>query len=197
MQSYLDQLASTDPASITDDDDRLAFWINAYNAYTVRLILTRYPNLSSITDFNEPWKQVRWTIGGEQYSLDQIEHEIIRVEFNEPRIHFAVNCAAASCPPLRDEAYVGDRLDAQLEEQTISFLNSPEGVVAESRGDRLTLRFSKLFDWYGEDFTQGGQSRIDYVRPYLQGRRQQLVERFNGRTDIAYLNYSWALNDAN
>lgn len=149
LKNYLQILADNPPADAWSRDEKLAYWINAYNAATLDLILNNYP-LKSITDLDggKPWDVKRIKLGNKTYSLNEIENEIIRPQFNEPRIHFAVNCAAASCPPLRNEAFVASKLNAQLEEQTKQFLNNPQYTKVES--DKLVL--SRIFDWYGKDF---------------------------------------------
>ena len=133
-----------------------AFLVNAYNAFTIELILTKYPDLESIKDlgswFSSPWKQEFVDLLGTKRSLDEIEHELLRgsAEYDDPRIHFAVNCASVGCPALRPEAYTAEQLEAQLEDQTRRFLadRSRNRVDVQSQ----TVQVSKIFDWYGDDF---------------------------------------------
>ncbi len=138
-------------------DDRLAFLINAYNAFTLKLIIDHYP-LKSIRSigwiFGAAWRMDFFTLRGAKRTLDDLEHRMIRVEFKEPRIHFAVNCASKGCPSLRAEAYVGARLDAQLDEQTRLFLGDPARNAYDPAS--RTLSASKIFDWYGGDFSPSG-----------------------------------------
>ena len=179
LDAYLEGLAETDPAALTRDG-QLAYYINAYNAATLDLILDNYP-VASITDLDggKPWDVQRVELGGQTYSLNEIENDIIRPTFDEPRIHFAVNCAAASCPPLRAGAFTADALDAQLEEQTRAFLNDP----AYTRVVDGTAEVSRIFDWYGADF--------DDVAAFVARYRDDVTPT----TEIAFAEYDWSLNE--
>lgn len=178
LKGYIDMLSKSAPEATWSSNEQLAYWINAYNAVTLNLILDNYP-LESITslDKGKPWDKKVVTLGGTSYSLNQIENDIIRPQFNEPRIHFAVNCAAASCPPLRNEAFVASKLEAQLEEQTRSFLRN-EAYNALSGS---TFRASKIFDWYGEDFG----NLTDFIGKYVN---------LPSDTKVEFTNYDWTLN---
>ena len=183
---------------------RRAFLINAYNAYTVKLILTADPEPKSIKDlgslFTSPWKKRFFTLFGEEQSLDGIEHGLIRgaADFDDPRIHFAVNCASIGCPALRPEAYTGAELDAQLEHQTERFLGDP----SRNRFDAMkeTLYLSKIFDWYGEDFERafrGTDSVASFAAHYRKelGMDDSAARKVSmGEFDIEFLDYDWALN---
>ncbi|MEM9718527.1 MAG: DUF547 domain-containing protein [Bacteroidota bacterium] len=182
LQSYLELLSTNPPTSTLSPKAQLAYWINAYNAFTVKLIIDNYP-LKSITDLGEPWDKAFINIGGKTYTLNQIEHEIIRKQFKEPRIHFAVNCASISCPKLLNEAYTEAKLEAQLTTQTKSYLNNPaENVLSSSK-----VELSSLFDWYKEDFTKSG-SVIDFVNTYAN-------TKVNAGAVVSYKEYNWALNE--
>jgi hypothetical protein len=126
LAAYLDSLAATEVGAL-GRDARLALWINAYNAFTLQLILEHYPGITSIKEIPRAsrWEDVRWNVGGTLYSLDQIEHEILRPRFGDPRIHFAVVCASVSCPDLREEAYASAHIDAQLDAAARRFLSDP------------------------------------------------------------------------
>lgn len=163
-----------------------AFYLNLYNAAMLQAVLAHYP-IRSVTDlapdfgvFKERFIQQ----GGRQLSLDEVEKGILLEQWDEPRHHFAVNCASTSCPPLRAEPYQAHRLEAQLEEQTRDFLNSAEGVVLDLQ--RRELRVSKLFEWYADDFPQ---PLSEYLAPYLRAA----VPR---GWAIGYLEYDWSLNEA-
>ncbi len=172
---------------------RIAFWINAYNAFTVRLILDHYP-VSSIRKigwlplaaFRQRFIPMPGLRGG-LVSLQEIENDILRAVFREPRIHFALVCAARSCPPLRREAYRERDLDAQLDEQTRTFLRDP----SKNRVDRSrrTLELSAIFKWYRADFEEAGGTVQTYVAPYLDG-----VVDVAGFA-LTFLEYDWSLND--
>ena len=165
LQKYLQELADVQETELSGQDEpiQIAFWINAYNALTLKLIIDHYPipaggafgglfgGGQSITDIDGAWDELQWTVAGKQRTLDDIEHNILRKNFDEPRIHFAIVCASLSCPDLRREAYNGLRLDRQLQEQTLRFLNNPnKGLNIDRRRDRV--RVSSIFDWFDEDF---------------------------------------------
>ncbi len=200
LDDYLRRLAATDPSALADDD-RLAFWLNVYNAYTLKLVVDNYP-VGSIRDVvsgafvplvNTPFKVEFVTVGGETMTLDAVEHGTIRAEFDEPRIHFALVCGARSCPPLRAEAYTGDRLDAQLDDQAHRFLHNP----AKNRvpADDETIRLSKIFDWFGDDFGDDDAARQAFLASYFDGNVRAKLEQ--GAYDVAFLDYDWSLNDSN
>ncbi|HKK15897.1 MAG TPA: DUF547 domain-containing protein [Gammaproteobacteria bacterium] len=178
-------------------DQQLAFLINAYNALTLQLIIMHYPGIESIKDtggfFSSPWKKEFFKLLGEQSSLDHIEHDLIRQHFNEPRIHFAVNCASLSCPPLQPFAYVADKLDEQLDYATRRFLQDPERNRYIADEQRLEL--SSLFKWYGEDFKKAAGSIENFVAPYISddpGTRKAIT---SNHTATGFLDYDWSLND--
>ncbi len=182
---------------------RQAFLINAYNAATVQLVLTRYPKLKSIKDigglFGNPWKQAFVPLLGQTRSLDDIEHGLLRgaPEYRDPRIHFAVNCASIGCPALRPEAFVAARLDAQLEDQTVRFLRdrSRNRLRNDRRG--LVLELSSIFDWYGDDFAgQGGPKGFVARRADAIGADTATATALrSGRVKLGFRDYDWALND--
>lgn len=202
LKPYLEILATTDPSEMPEQE-QLAFWINAYNALTLNLIADNYPTKSIlhlspvgikgipfiVPKVNTPFKVDVGIVGGEMRTLDEIEHKIIRVEFDEPRIHFALVCAAISCPPLRSEAYTGDRLDAQLDDQAMQFLHNPE----RNRVDNEKLKLSKIFKWFAEDFGDDDKALQQFIAPYFEGEtRTRMLE---GAYDIGYMGYNWNLND--
>ncbi|MTI19476.1 DUF547 domain-containing protein, partial [Fulvivirga sp. RKSG066] len=158
LEAYLDLLSNNAPDKDKwSENEQLAYWINAYNAFTIKLIIDNYP-LESIQDLhptlkipgvNTVWHKKFFKIGGEEASLDEIEHDILRKEFEEPRIHFAINCASFSCPPLRAEAYMADKLDKQLDEMATQFIN-------DDKRNKITPdnpEVSKIFSWFTKDFT--------------------------------------------
>jgi hypothetical protein len=174
-------------------DEKLAFLINAYNAFTIRLILDHWKGgaLQSIRDIDKPWDQVRWTVGSNTWSLNQIEHEQVRPNFREPRIHFALVCAAVGCPKLRNEAFRADRLERQLDEQTRAAHRGPRWFRFDPAANRVSL--TKLYDWYGDDFKQVAGSVLAFAARYDAALKQALDA---GRTPpIAWLEYDWKLND--
>ncbi len=199
LDAYLARLAATDPSNL-GEAEQLAFWLNVYNAYTLKLIADSYP-VGSIRDVvsgpfipavNTPFKVDFVGVGGQTMTLDDVEHGTIRAEFDEPRIHFALVCAARSCPPLRDEAYAGDRLDVQLDDQARRFLHDPDkNRVPAEEG---TARLSKIFDWFGGDFGGSAAAVQAFVAPYFDGAVRETLEA--GGYEVAYLPYDWSLNDA-
>ena len=200
--AYLQRLAAFDPARLPRDE-RLAFWINAYNAYTIRLI-NKHGERESIRNINKtlgvvkaygPWKEKLAVVGGRAYGLDEIEQGIIRPQFREPRIHFALVCAAMGCPPLRGEAFVGGRLDEQLDDQgRIFLLQSPSKnrVDMTSRTVYLSPIFVSFRD-YIEDFGRSEPAVGRYVaRWFPAGPERQLLE--SGRFTVKETEYDWTLN---
>lgn len=193
LNSYLNELSTNPPDENTwSKEEQLAYWINAYNAFTVQLILNHYP-LKSIKDIgsaiqipfiNSPWDIKFIDINGEKLDLNNIEHSILRKKFNEPRIHFAINCASFSCPKLRREAYVGEKLDIQLQEQTIDFINDSE------RNDitKSYAKISKLFSWFKGDFTKNGSLK-DFLNEYTEIHIGENVK-------ISHMDYDWSLNES-
>ncbi|MEM1213611.1 MAG: DUF547 domain-containing protein [Planctomycetota bacterium] len=185
--AYLEQETQTWPQAIkVNPDYKLATLINAYNAFTLRLILDHYDNgqLQSIMDIaaGKPWDLRRWNLLGQTITLNQLEHEIIRKQFNEPRIHWAVNCAALSCPPLRNNAYLADQLDQQLAEQEAYVFNFAHPRFAQ-RSPNGGAAVTKLLDWYASDW------------PDAQAHaRTQLNLAANA--PITFLDYDWKLNNA-
>lgn len=160
--------------------DQLVFWINAYNAFTIDLIVNNYP-LKSIQglDGGKPWDVKRINIGGKKYSLNNIENDIIRPQFKDARIHFAVNCAAKSCPPILNGAFFGKTLDTQLDEVTKKFINNKKYQTITL----TNITLSKIFDWYGADFGD----IVTFINKYSN-------VKVNKSATIAYKDYDWALN---
>ncbi|MEX2473306.1 MAG: DUF547 domain-containing protein [Gemmatimonadota bacterium] len=199
LETYLESLAKADIA-LLPVPERLALWINAYNAYTIELI-NRHDERESIRNINKalgfirgkgPWKERFANVGGYEYTLDEIEHDVIRPRFEEPRIHFALVCAAVGCPQLRNEAYTAERLDEQLDEQARDFLlDHPDKnrVDVEAR----TVYLSPIFDWYREDFPEGREELGRYLASYLpEGAARDMLE--SGDFDVEFTHYDWSLN---
>ena len=201
LKNYLATLSDVSASNFESwsSDTQLAFLINAYNAWTVELILSKYPDLESIKDlgslFSSPWKKAFIPLFGDTVSLDHIEQDLIRGHFDEPRIHFAVNCASIGCPALRAEAYQSDSLDSQLEEAAHLFLADTDRN--RLKGDELQI--SKIFDWYQSDFEKQ-QTLAAYLVRYassLNLTESQQQDVLSGKIDIEYLDYDWSLNSVN
>jgi hypothetical protein len=204
LDRYIHALAGADPEPLAESD-RLAFWINAYNALTLKLVADHYPTRSilRLTPFrlpgipvvlprlNTPFRVKVGTVAGAARTLDEIEHEILRKVFDEPRIHFAIVCAAKSCPPLRAEAYVGDRLDAQLDDQAIRFLHDPTRNAVSADVD--PIRLSRIFKWFESDFGGSPAAVQRFIAPYFTGAVRERLAAAGYRVD--YLGYDWRLND--
>ncbi len=190
LDQYLEALAAVDPEPLSPDD-QFAFYVNAYNAWTIKLILSRYPGIRSIKDlgslFSSPWKKTIARIDGSLMTLDQIEHDILRKRFKDPRVHFAVNCASKSCPPLQGEPFAGNLLNDQLNQAARAFINAPRFNRLE--GD--TLWVSKIFDWFPEDFDG---DVIGYFIKFAEVPMRNQLEKNKERIKIKYLDYDWSLN---
>jgi len=190
LEQYLKVLEGVDTKELSRDE-QFAFYINAYNAWTIKLILTGYPGVKSIKDlgsfFSSPWKKKICRIDGEVISLDRIEHEILRPRFKDPRVHFAINCAARSCPPLRSDPYYGSILDQQLEEMASAFINDP----SKNRLEGNTLYVSKIFDWFEEDFNG---DILGFFLKYAKGSLKEQLEVNKEKIKVKYLDYDWSLN---
>lgn len=190
LENYLMTLDSFPPNEKWSEDEQKAYWINAYNAATIELILENYP-LKSIRDLhptpyipfvNTVWHIQNITIGGKKGSLDQIEHEILRPRFNDPRVHFAINCASLSCPQLRNEAYTPQNLEEQLKQQTIAFINNPK----KNRLTENEIEISPIFNWFSDDFKKNG-SIIQFLNTYSE-------IKIDDKAKITYKEYDWSLN---
>lgn len=207
LKAYLDSLSAVTAegfAKFTPTQQQ-AWLINAYNAFTVELILSKYPDLKSIKDLgnllSSPWKRKWVPLLGSTVSLDDIEHGMLRQRgrYDEPRIHFAVNCASVGCPMLREEAYAADKLEAQLAQQTQRFMaDRTRNRFNPKRGQ---LELSRIFDWYGEDFRLGHRG-LTSVTGFAAMHADLLAdapadrERVRqGQLEISFLDYDWALND--
>jgi uncharacterized protein DUF547 len=214
LKNYLDSLSKVPSREFEgwSKAQRAAFLINAYNASTIEKILTRYPDIKSIWDFGKifgnPFKDRFFTLLGSASFLDRVEHETLRKPgaYDEPRVHFAVNCASIGCPMLREEAYVAERLVAQLEEQAVRFLSDR----SRNRYNPETglLEVSKIFDWFKEDWTSGYrgldsrttpiQTREQYFAHYaalLADRPEHRKQIQDQKAELRFLDYDWTLND--
>lgn len=197
LDDYLDSLSAVKEAEFAgwSRAEQMAFLINAYNAFTVAKVLSRYPGLASIRDFGRvfgnPFRDEFFLLLGHRASLDWIEQENLRPRYREPRVHFALNCASVGCPMLREEAYLAAKLDGQLASQEARFLaDRSRNRVRDAR-----LEVSRIFDWYGKDFAP--------LERYFAGRADALsalpAERDAiraGRMPVSFLEYDWSLNDA-
>lgn len=193
LADYLAALEKIDPATLPRSQ-RLSYWINTYNAATLKLMADAWP-VASIMKINggKPWDVPVFQPAGsaERLTLNQIEHTMIRKGFAEPRVHFALVCAAKSCPPLRSEAYTGDRISAQLSEQARIFLRNPSSNTYDAKAH--TLRLNPLFQWYATDF--GGETGTPgFVMKYLADEDRDALKRFSREPDLVFGDYDWTPN---
>jgi hypothetical protein len=184
LSNYLDLLSQNSPQDNWSDNKKMAYWINVYNAFTIYSIISEYP-VSSIMDIESGaiWTTRNINIGGTNYTLDQIENDKLLRAFNEPRVHFAVNCAAASCPPLLNKAWTEDNIQQYYASQTKAFINNPiyNSITNNS------IEVSRIFDWYASDF--GGSTQIvTYVQQYSN-------TSIDNAATVTYKNYDWTLNE--
>ncbi|TWU06136.1 DUF547 domain-containing protein [Stieleria varia] len=196
LDTYLSHLSAANPNAQASSAAKLSFWINAYNAVTIKGILREYPT-SSIRNHTAKligyniWDDLLLTVGGKPYSLNQMEHEVLR-KMGEPRIHFAIVCASISCPRLLNEAYTADRLDEQLSTNSRNFFSNQRNFRFDAQ--RQQFQLSAILEWFGEDFGANQASQLQRIAPYLpQGPAQQLASQ--GRGSVSFLEYDWGLND--
>ena len=185
LDSYLNHLATTSPKRSWSAAKTKAFWANAYNAYTVKLILENYP-LKSITNIKKKGKDA-WNIpfakvGGKTYTLNHIEHEILRKNFNDPKIHVAVNCASGSCPQLGNFAFTEANYEAKTEKLMKKFINDPK----RNKLTEKKIQLSKIFEWFKGDFTKKS-SLIEFLNSYSD-------TKISEKAKISFLKYDWNLN---
>ncbi len=181
LNDYLDELAQNPVQSSWSRAEQMAYWINAYNAFTVKLIVDNYP-VKSIMDLHggKPW-EVKWIkLGGKTYSLNQIENDILRPKYKDARIHFAVNCAAKSCPPLLNKAWTAANLTSNLDGQARKFINNSQYNQLSANG----VKISKIFEWYASDFG----NIIEYLNQYS-------TTKVSTDATVSYNEYNWSLNN--
>ncbi|MEO6169023.1 MAG: DUF547 domain-containing protein [Chitinophagales bacterium] len=185
LETFIHELGLNVPSASASKNEQFAYWINLYNAATVELVLQHYP-VKSIRDINKgkPWDLPFITVDGKKYSLNNIEHDILRSKFADPRIHFAINCASRSCPKLMNGAFIPDKLESQLNALTKSFIND----TAKNKITATQIDISEIFNWYQQDFMQKG-SVIDFLNSWS-------ATPISATASIHYLNYDWSLNES-
>ncbi len=199
LEQFVRQIGEVSPDSHPDlfpsREGKLAYWINVYNALVLWAFAQDYPEkkdrLSGLLGRGLFFYRRKFLLGGEKLSLAHIENEILRKEFTEPRVHFAINCASASCPPLARRAYTAENLELMLERRTRDFLNQNRNVMIDA--ERRIVWLSKLFDWYKADFGRSDEAVLAFVARYLSAGGEQLLQ---GRWRIRFFEYDWSLNDA-
>jgi hypothetical protein len=190
LNKYLAVLENTNTKALSVND-QFAFYVNAYNAWTIKLILNAYPGVISVKDlgslFKSPWKKKICRIDGAIITLDNIENDILRSRFKDPRVHFALNCASKGCPPLKSQPYRGVVLNNQLEASATAFINNPSFNHLKEN----TLYVSKIFKWFAGDFNK---DIVGYFLKYAKGDLRANLEIRKKRIKVKYLDYDWSLN---
>ncbi|MEM1192383.1 MAG: DUF547 domain-containing protein [Pseudomonadota bacterium] len=189
LKTYIDTLEAVDPTTLTKAQ-AYAYWVNMYNAVTVDLILDNYP-LKSIRSlgFIGPWGRMLVTVNGQELSLNDVEHGILRVFWRDPRTHYAVNCASFGCPNLQPTAFTADNTEALLSQGAQDYVNHPRGVAVDKRGRVIA---SSIYKWYKKDFGETDAEVLDHIRQYAS---PALAENLKGKTRISKYAYDWALNE--
>jgi hypothetical protein len=195
------QMAQVDVTTLSRPD-QLAYWINLYNLSTANVVVEHYPvesirdiSTDPITRLNVFKKDNVLTKKGPM-SLNDVENDKIREGFKDPRIHFAINCAAKSCPPIRPEPYVGSEVSNQLDDQVRKFLAGPNGVRAAKNGGELVLHVTKIMDWFKDDFEKWGGGRVPFLIRYVAPDKRKQIETAGNQVDLEFDDYDWKLNDA-
>ncbi|MFT5256342.1 MAG: hypothetical protein ACI9RL_001699 [Candidatus Paceibacteria bacterium] len=181
LRLYLAALGKKMPTDAWSQEDKLAYWMNAYNAMTIDLIIRNLP-VASIKELKNPWKQSLWKLGGTLYNLNEIEHQILR-KMGDPRIHFGINCASFSCPPLLNEAFTAKKVDTQLNALAKRFVNDTQRNTITPK----LITISKIFNWFSKDFKQEG-TLIDFLNKYAN-------TKINNNAKVRYMDYNWKLNN--
>jgi len=220
FDKYLKTLDIIDPEDFSKwtEKQKIAFWINAYNAFTIKAIIDNYPIQRSFTligIFYAPknsilqipgvWKKLKFKAVGQEVTLDHIEHGILRKDFNQPRIHAAINCASISCPDLRNEAYLADKIDKQLDDSSKNFVNSKtKGVFIDKNKNKIKV--SKIFKWFGDDFYSNYHKQefndksdkqngtLGFIYKYINDDKKEYL--LSDVYKLEYMPYDWGLNEA-
>ena len=204
LDTFNNGLAEVDDATLAgwSEAEQIAFWINAYNSLTLKSIIDQTPIKPSIKDITGVWRLRKHPINETEKTLNNIEHDVLRVDFDEPRLHAAIVCAAISCPPLRNEAFNGENLDAQLDEQVVQWFARPDGVTIDKEAGEVKV--SKIFSWFGGDwipsygvdtgFTGSKEERavLNFISNYVSEEDRAYLEA--GDYKLSYFDYDWSLN---
>ena len=192
FEAYLDLLVVANPTEWSYNE-QLTFWINAYNALVIKGVIDRYPitSVRNVKLFNGFFSRLKFQVVGKTYTLDEIEHGILREEFPDPRVHFALACASSSCPPLGNRAFSAVTLEEDLETATFNFIRNPEQVRID-RSKRI-VHVSKIFKWYDDDFKEGYDGVVDFLADYLPPEDAEYL--LSTDVKLRYLDYDWTLND--
>ncbi|MEM9484841.1 MAG: DUF547 domain-containing protein [Cyanobacteria bacterium P01_F01_bin.116] len=204
LDTFNDVLASVDDATLSSwsEEEQIAFWMNAYNSLTLKSIIDQTPLKPSIKDITGVWRLRKHSINQKEKTLNEIEHDVLRVDFDEPRLHAAIVCAAISCPPLRNEAFTGEKLDEQLDSQVKQWLARPDGLkIDKEAGD---VKVSKIFSWFGGDWvpsygvdsgfagSKEEKAVLNFISKYVSDEDRAYLEA--GDYKVSYFDYDWSLN---
>lgn len=198
LTKLVDDLSKVDVGTL-ERNEQLAFWINLYNISTVKLICDNYPTKSIRELSTDPivrlnvFKKEIVPQGGRTMSLNDVENVKIREGFKDPRIHFAINCAAKSCPPMRREAFTGARVNEQLDDQTRVFFAGPGGAKITKSGGKASLTVTKVMDWFDDDFDKWGGGIVAFTKKYLAPDKRAQLE--GAKVSVSFYDYNWDLND--
>ncbi|NEQ49811.1 MAG: DUF547 domain-containing protein [Leptolyngbya sp. SIO3F4] len=204
LDEFNNALAEIDDTTLSSwsEEEQIAFWINAYNSLTLKSIVDQTPLKPSIKDITGVWRLRKHSINQKQKTLNNIEHDVLRVDFDEPRLHAAIVCAAISCPPLRDEVFTGENLDAQLDDQVVEWLARPDGLKIDKEAGEVKI--SKIFSWFGGDwipsygvdtgFTGSKEERavLNFISNYVSEEDRAYLAA--GDYKVSYFDYDWSLN---
>ena len=204
LEDYIDQLQNTNPSDFGPEEAK-AFWLNVYNAFTLKLIVENYP----VTSINElhfcgslylgtalgrtVWKTWQFEIYGETYTLDRVEHEILRGRYRDFRVHAGLVCASVGCPPLRAEAYEKEHIEEQLDDQMRQWLADENRNYYDHQSN--TLHLSRIFDWFENDFTGAGRSLVEAILPFMRAEDRNAIEQAAQVPAVEFRDYDWSLND--
>lgn len=192
LEKYLDLLAVANPTELSYNA-QLAFWVNAYNALVIKGVIDHYPTISvrKVKWFGGFFYRLKFQVAGKTYTLNEIEHDIIRTEFVDPRIHFVLVCASSSCPPIENRAFAVEDIEERLETATFNFIQDPENIRLDRAKHSIYL--SKIFKWYESDFYEGYDGVADFLADYLPPEDADFVSTAD--VEFHYLDYDWTLND--
>ncbi|EKV03803.1 Protein of unknown function, DUF547 [Leptolyngbya sp. PCC 7375] len=205
LDTFNNGLATVDDATLSSwsEEEQIAFWINAYNSLTLKSIVDQTPLKPSIKDITGVWRLRKHPINEKEKTLNNIEHDVLRVDFDEPRLHAAIVCAAISCPPLRNDAFTGENLDAQLDEQVEQWLARPDGLKIDKAAGEVKV--SKIFSWFGGDWipsygvdsgftgSKEEQAVLNFISQYVSDEDRAYLEA--GDYQVSYFDYDWTLNN--
>ncbi len=192
---FINKVSPENYPDLFSESDAKAYWINVYNALAIKTIIEN-PNVASIREISWGmgafWRN-KFVVGGKKMTLNHIEHKILRKKYNDPRIHFAINCASNSCPPIGNNIFTGDNLDEQLDIKTYNFINDPVNFLIDHTNKEIHL--PRIFKWYKRDFTQNHESLLSYIYYYLDNISTKQKIAIVNTYRIVYNKYDWSVNE--